>query len=128
MGIVLGLQLFLIDPDEFFTPSRVFSKAIVSNAIKPCRETGFTPKTADVFVSAQESLLRQIVRKRDIRSGKLAEQTSHTRLMPPRQFAEGMLVIINKNSRDEICIGQLHARRLRYWWRIVLLPLQLPHE
>jgi hypothetical protein len=33
--------------------------------------------------------------------------------MPPNQFTESVVVVIDKNSRDEVCIGQLHGRRLR---------------
>jgi hypothetical protein len=33
--------------------------------------------------------------------------------MPSNQFAESVLVVIDKNSCDKVCIGQLHGRRLR---------------
>ena len=48
--------------------------------------------------------------------------------MPPHQLAKGVLIIIDKDSRDEVCIGQLHTRRLCYRRRIVLLSLQLPDQ
>ena len=48
--------------------------------------------------------------------------------MPPHQFAERVLIVIDKDSRDEVAIGQLHSRRLRYRRHIVLLSLQLPHQ
>ena len=78
LGIVRGLQLLFIDSDKFLTPSRIFSKAIVGNAIKPSRETGFTAKAADVFVGPQESVLCEVIGERDVRSGELAKQASHT--------------------------------------------------
>ena len=102
------------------------------NSCKQCdkagRETGFTPKAADVFICAQESVLGEVIRERDIGARKLAQETSHTRLMPPHQFAECVLIVIDKDSRDEVAIGQLHSRRLRYRRHIVLLSLQLPHQ
>ncbi len=113
MGIPLSLKLFLIDSDKFLASACVFPKTIVSDAIKPGRETGFTPEAADVFVRAQESVLRQIIRQLDIGAGELVQQTSYTRLMPPHQFAECVLIVIDKDSRDEVSIGQLHSRRLR---------------
>ena len=128
LGIPLGLKLFLIDSDKFLASPRVFPKTIVSNAIKPRRETGFTPKAADVFVCAQESVLSEVIRERDIGAGKLAQETPHTRLMPSHQFPECVLIVIDKDSCDEVSIGQLHSRRLRYRRHIVLLSLQLPHQ
>jgi hypothetical protein len=35
----------------------------------------------------------------------LTQQASHARLMPSYQLAEGVLIIINENSRDKVCIG-----------------------
>jgi hypothetical protein len=49
-------------------------------------------------------------------------------LMPPNQLTESVLVIIDKNSCDQVCISQLHGRRLRYRRRIVLLRIQLPYK
>src|SRR6266516_999771 len=125
---MLGLKVFFINSDKFLTATRVFSKRIVGNSIEPCGKTRFAAKAADVFVSAQKCLLGEIVRKRKIRSGELAKQTPHAGLMPSDQLAESVLIIINKNSGDEVCIGQLHGRRLRYRRRIVLPSFQLPHE
>jgi hypothetical protein len=34
-------------------------------------------------------------------------------LMPSNQLTESVLVVIDKNSRDKVRIGQLHGRRLR---------------
>ena len=56
-------------------------------------------------ISSQESLLGQVVRESDVRPGKLAQQTSHGRLVPADQFAEGMLVFIDKNASNEVRIG-----------------------
>lgn len=113
LGIPLGLKLLFIDSDKFLASPGVFPKTIVSNAIKPCRKTGFATKAADVFVCSQKGVLGEVVRQRDIGAGKLAQETSHTRLMPPHQFAERVLVITDKDSSDEVSIGQLHTRTLR---------------
>jgi hypothetical protein len=58
-----------------------------------------------MFVSAQESFLRQIVGQSEVGAGELAQETSHARLMPTHQFAESMLVFIDKNTSDEVRIG-----------------------
>ena len=105
LRILLSLQLLLIDSNKLFAPPRVFSKAIVRDPIKPRGEARFTTKAADVLVSPQESFLRQIICECDVRSCELSQQASHSRLMPPDQFAESMLIIINKNPRDKVCIG-----------------------
>jgi hypothetical protein len=97
--------LFFVDPDKFFAPPRVLSKAIICDPIKPRGKTRFSAKAADVFVSSQESLLREIVGERNIGSGELAQHTAHTRLMPPNQLPESVLIVVNKNSRNEICIA-----------------------
>jgi hypothetical protein len=73
-------------------------------------------------------LLRQIIRESDVRSSKLTQQTAHGGLMPPNQLTESVLVVIDKNSCDQVCISQLHGRRLRYRRRIVLLRIQLPYK
>jgi hypothetical protein len=31
-------------------------------------------------------------------------------LMPPHEFAEGVLIVIGKNSRNEVRISKLHGR------------------
>jgi hypothetical protein len=110
---VLGLELFLIDSHEFLPAARIFSKTIVGDPVKPRGKARFAAKTPDVLVGAQEGLLSQIVCESDVGPSKLTEQTTHGGLMPPNQFAESVLVVIDKNSRDEVCIGQLHGRRLR---------------
>jgi hypothetical protein len=58
-----------------------------------------------MLVGAEESILREVVGQGQIRPRKLAQQTSHARLMPPNQFAESMLVFIDNNSSDEVRIG-----------------------
>jgi hypothetical protein len=103
--IVFRLQLSFIDANELLSFPRFFAEAIVGNPIKPGRKTGFPAETAEVPVGPQKCFLREIVRQRNIRTHQLAEQTSHARLMIPDQFGEGVVVVINKNAGNEICIG-----------------------
>lgn len=105
LWIVFGLQLSFIDANQLLSFASLFAKAIVGDPIKPGRKPGLAPKAAKIFVSAQKGFLRKIVRERNIGADQLAEQTSHARLMIPHQFGEGMVVIIDKNTSDEVCIG-----------------------
>jgi hypothetical protein len=97
--------LFFIDSHKFLPTACVFSKTIVGDPIKPRGKARFTAKAADVFIGAQECLLRQIVCESDVRSSKLTEQTAHSGLMSPNQLTESVLVVIDKNSRDKVRIG-----------------------
>jgi len=99
------LKLLFINPEKFFPPPRVFSKGIIRDPIKPGGKARFTTKAADVLVSSQERFLGQIIGKRDVRSSEVSQQASDSRLIPPNQFAESVLIIINKNPRDKVCIG-----------------------
>ena len=128
MGILFALQSLFIDADELFAPPRVFAKTVIRDPVKPGGKTRFAAKAADIFISAQKSFLGEIIGQSDVATRKLPKQTSHARLMPPDQFTESVLVIIDKNSCDEVCISQLHLPRLRYGRRVVLLPLQLPDD
>jgi len=102
---VFRLQLLLIDTDKFLATPGVFSKTVVGDPVKPGRETGFPAKTANMFVSAHKSFLRQIIGQGKIGAGELAKQTSHSRLMPTNELAKGVVIIIDKNSRDEVRIS-----------------------
>ena len=104
MGIVLALQLLFLDPHELFPPPRVFPKTVIGDPVKPGGKARFAAKTADMFVGAQKSFLRQIIGKRNICARKLTQQTTHTRLMPTDQLAKSVLVVINKDSSDEVRI------------------------
>jgi hypothetical protein len=111
--ILLRLPLLLIDADQFFATPRVFAKAIVRDSIKPCGKSRFTAKAADVFVGPEKCFLRKVICQSNVCAGELAQKTAHTRLMPAHEFAEGMLIVIGKNSRNKICIGELHDRNIR---------------
>ena len=112
LRILLCLPLFFIHTDQFFPPARVFAKAIVRDSIKPCGKPRFTAKAADVFVSTEKSFLCKIVGQSNVCASELPQQTAHARLMPPYEFAEGVLIVIGKNSRNEVRIGELHGRNI----------------
>ena len=104
LRIMLGLQLSFINANELFSFAGFFAETIVSDPVEPGREARFPPKTAEVLVSAQKRFLREIVRQRNIGPDELAEKTSHARLVIPHQFRKGMVVVIEKNASDEVCI------------------------
>jgi hypothetical protein len=105
LRIVFGLQLSFIDANQLLSFAGLFAETIIGDPIKPGRKPGLAAKAAEVFVSAQKGFLREIVRERNISADQLAEQTSHARLMIPHQLREGMVVVIDKNTSDEVCIG-----------------------
>lgn len=105
LGIVFGLELSFIDANEFLSFPRLFPKTVVSNPVKPGRKTRFAAKAAQIFVSLEKGFLREVVREGDIRPNQIAEQTSHARLVIPDQLRKGVVVVINKNARNEVCIG-----------------------
>ncbi len=105
LRVLLGLPSLFIDTDKLFAASRVFSKAIVSDSIEPRREARFSSETADVSVGANKSFLSKIIGESDVRARKLAQQTTHARLMPTNQLAKSVLVVIDKNSSNEVRIG-----------------------
>ena len=105
LRIVFGLELSFIDANEFLSFPRFFPKTIVSNPVQPRRKTRFPAKAAQIFVSLEKGLLREIVRQRNIGPDEVAEQTSHARLVIPDQLRKGVVVVVNKNARNEVCIG-----------------------
>ena len=105
LRIVFGFQLSFIDANQLLPFPRLFPETIVGNPVKPGRKTRFTAEAAQVFVSPQKRLLSEVVRQRNIRPDQIAEQTPHGRLMIPDQFRKGVVVVINKNARNEVCIG-----------------------
>ena len=105
LRILLGLPLFLINADQLLPTPGVLAKTIVGDPIEPGRKPCFAAKAADVLVGAQKSLLSQIIGQFQIGSGKLSKQTAHSRLMTPDQLAKRVLVVINKNACNEVCIS-----------------------
>jgi hypothetical protein len=105
LRIMLRLQLSFIDANELFSFTGFFAETVVSDSVEPGRKARFPAKAAEVFVGAQERLLREIVGEREISPHELAEQTSHARLMISHQFRKGVMIVIEKNAGDEVCIG-----------------------
>jgi hypothetical protein len=105
LRIVFRLQLSFIDANEFLSFSRFFPETIVGNPVKPGGKTRFAAEAAEVLVSLEKRLLGQVVRERDIGPDELAEQTSHARLMIPDQLRESVVVVINQDARNEVCIS-----------------------
>ena len=105
LRIVFGLQLSFVDANEFLSFPRLFPKTVVGNPVKPGRKTRFAAEAAQVLVGLEKGFLRQVVRERDICPNQMAEQASNARLMIPDQLGKGVVVVINKNARNEVCIG-----------------------
>jgi hypothetical protein len=112
LRILFCLPLVFIHAHQLLATARVLAKAIVGDSIKPCRKSRFTAKAADVFVSSEKSFLREVICQSDVCAGELAQQTAHARLMPPHEFAESVLIVIGKNSRNEVSISELHGRNI----------------
>ena len=105
LGIVFRLELSFINANEFLSLPRFFPETIVGNPIKPGRKTRFAAEAPKVLVGAQKSFLGQIVREGDVGSDQIAEQTSDGRLVIPDQLRKSVVVVINKDSCNEVCIG-----------------------
>lgn len=105
LRVVFGLELSFIDANQFLSFPRFFPETIVGDPVKPGGKTRFAPEAVEVFVSPQKRFLGEIVGQGDIGADQLAEQTSHTRLMIPDQFRESVVVVVNKNACNEVCIG-----------------------
>ena len=105
LRIMFCLQLSFIDANEFLSFASLFAKAVVSDPVEPRRKTRLAAEAAEILVRAQESFLGQIVREGDIRPDQLAQQTAHARLMISDQLRKGVVIVIKKDSSDEVCIG-----------------------
>jgi len=110
LRILFCLPLVLIHAHQLLATPRVLAKAIVRDSIKPCGKPRFTAKAADVFVSPEKSFLCEVICQSDVCAGELSQQTAHAGLMPPHEFTEGVLIVIGKNSRNEVRISELHGR------------------
>ena len=100
-----SLQLRLIEADKFFPFARLFTKTVVGNSIKPGRKFRFATEAAEVFVGAEKRLLGKVVCEGKIRPNELTKKAAHSRLMISHQLRKGVVVVIEKNTSDEVCIG-----------------------
>ena len=105
LRIVFRFQLSFIDANQLLSFPRFFPETIVGDPIKPGRKTRFAAEAAEVLVGSQKRFLREIVRERNIGADQLAEQASHSRLMIPDQLRKGVMIVIDKNAGNEVCIG-----------------------
>jgi hypothetical protein len=105
LRIMLAFQLSFINANELFSFPGFLAETIVGDPVKPGGKTRFPAEAAEVLGSPQKRPLRKIVRERNIGADELAEQTSHARLMISHQLRKGVVVIIEKNAGDEVCIG-----------------------
>ena len=128
LRIVFRFQLSFIDANELLSFPCFFPVTIVGDPIKPGRKTRFAAETAEIFVGPQKRFLREIVRERNIGADQLAEQTSHSRLMIPDQLRKGVVVVIDKNAGNEVCIGERHARMLGQRRSFVFRSFELPDK
>ncbi|MEY2489118.1 MAG: hypothetical protein QOC70_1060 [Verrucomicrobiota bacterium] len=129
LRVVLGFQLSFINANELFSFAGFLAETVVSDPVEPGRKTRFTAKSAEVLVGAQKGFLGQIVRERNIGPDELAEKTSHARLMISDQLSKGVVVIIEKNASDEVCIRERHLPSLGQRRNFVsTTALQFPDE
>src|SRR5436190_12464973 len=105
LRIMLGFQLSFINANEFLSFSSFLTETVVGNPVKPGRKTRLSAEASEVLINTQKCLLRKIVRKREIAPNELAEHPSHTRLVISHQLGKSVVVIIDKNASDEVCIG-----------------------
>ena len=73
LRIMLGLQLSFINANQLFSFTGFFAETVVSDPVEPGRKARLTAKAAEVFIGAQKSLLREIVRGRNVGPDELAE-------------------------------------------------------
>src|SRR6478672_1486846 len=105
LRIGFGLQLSFIDANQFLSFPRFLPETIVGDAIKTGRKTRLVAKAAQILVSLEKGFLREIVGERDVAPNQIAQQTSHTRLMIPDELRESVVVVINNNAGNKVCIG-----------------------
>src|SRR5437870_4231380 len=105
LRIMLRLQLRLIHADKLFAFARLLAKTVVSDSVKPGGKSRFTTEASDVLVCPKKGFLREIIGQGNVCACKLSKQTAHTRLVPPHQLAERVLIVIGKNSCDKVRIS-----------------------
>ena len=105
LRILFGLELRFINPDQFLPFACFFAEAVVGDAIKPGGKFRFPAKAANIFKGFEKRFLTEVIGRRGVAASELPKQTAHGRLMAPNEFREGMLVVLEKDSGDEICIG-----------------------
>jgi hypothetical protein len=104
LRILLALELGLVEPDQFLPFSGILAEAVIGDAIEPGRKFRLSAKAAQVLVSAQKSLLREIIGQTHVTSRELAQEPADGGLVVANQLSEGVVIIVNKDPRNEIGI------------------------
>ncbi|HEX4641398.1 MAG TPA: hypothetical protein VH252_08425 [Chthoniobacterales bacterium] len=112
LRVVFGFQLSFIDANQFLSFPGFLPETVIGDPVKPGGETRFPAEAPEVFVGTEKGFLREIVGQGDIAPDQIAEQTSDTRLVIPDQLRKRVVVVINKNACNEVCISQGHAPML----------------
>ena len=110
--ILLGLPPLLIHADQLLATARVLAKTVVRDSIKPRGKSRFTPKASNILVSSEKSFLCKVIGQSEVCAGELPQQTAHAGLMAAHKFAERVLIVVGKNSRNEVRIRKLHSRNI----------------
>ena len=85
-------------------PSPVGKEDVVRDAIDPSGEPGVGAKPGQTPESAQERLLRQIVRKRLVTTGEAPKQPPHLRLVLTDELPKRVSIVVLDGAGDEVCI------------------------
>ena len=102
LWILLSREQFFIDSDQFLPFAGLFAETIIGDAIKPGGKFRFSSKAANVLVSAQKSLLSEVICQGQIVSRELSEQAADRGLVIPDQLGKCMVVIVNQDPRNKI--------------------------
>ncbi len=128
LRIVLGLEARFVDADQFLSFTGLFAETVIGDAIEPGRKFRLAAKAADVFVSTQESFLREVIREGEVGARELAQKTTHGRLVIAHQFGDGVMIIVDQDPRDEIGIIQRHLRSLHLGGRLSAVNVEFPDQ
>jgi len=102
LWILLGREQFFVDSDQLLSFAGLLAETVIGDAIKPGGEFRFSPKAADVLVSAQKSLLSEVICQGQITSRELSEQAADRGLVIPDQLGKGVVIIVNQDPRNKI--------------------------
>ena len=128
LWVLLGRELCFIDSDQFLSFAGLLAETVIGDAIQPGGKLRFTPKAADVFVSAQKSFLCEIICQCEIASRELSEQAPDRGLVIADQLGKGVVIIVNQDPCNEIGIIERHLKSLHLGGRLFLVHVQSPDE
>ena len=125
---MLGLELSLVDADQFLPFAGLFAETVIGDAIQPGGKFRLATKAVEVFVSAQKSLLSKIVGQGHVASRELAQKAADGGLMIADQLSEGVVIIFEKNPCNEISVIERHPRSLHLGGSFFLVNVQAPDQ